>query len=523
MTEPIPPSGPGETTPTPQVPPPPGATRGSARTLVSGTSWSALSQFIPLFINLAMTPYIIHGLGASRYSIFLLISSFTLLLSQFDGGLGQSAMRYFTIYAGRDDRISTTRLLFSVSCVIVFFGATITLGVVAFSAGILRFFRLDEQFIPEASVLLVSLTGIVAFLLLRNLYNAVVTARNKFQVISMAVIAGHLTYAVGLVLTVQNGWGLYGVAGTMVIQQIVGTIITVPVGLRFLTRDGLRFIERDVAKDFLSYAWKVQIGGLATILTAQKDQLVAGRIVSAQQSGPFGQGTNFANQLKMVPLNALAPIQALIGSEVGAVGAAGARAKVEKLQYIWVVAVTGWCAVGIPATYVGVRAWLPESFSLTGDVAAILLVGHYFTLVHLVARTWVLVLGGASVFMRESIVMLATNVLFSVVLWFPFGIMGVVVGTSVGAFLGTVYFSFLARRVVQVRLRWFMRDVPYWQAGVAAAITAGIELLAQPHLHDGPIGLATAGLLGIPGALCYVLSTLGLTGVRDALALVKRR
>lgn len=501
----------------------PGVVRGSARTLVGGTSWSMLSQLVPLVINLAMTPYIIAGLGGARYSIFLLISSITMLLSQFDGGIGQSALRYFTIYAGRDDRVATTRLLFSVSSVIAAFGAAIIVAVVLFSQQILGFFRLDPAFVHEATVLLISLTVVVAVLLLRNLYNAVVSARHRFQTLSIAVIAGHLVYAVGLVLTIENGWGLFGVAGTMIVQQVVGTVITVPVGLRYLTRSGLRFITRAEAADFAKYAWKVQVAGIATILTGQKDQLVAGRVLSAQLSGPFGQGTSFANQLKTVPLNALAPIQALIGSEIGAVGAEASRAKVERLQHLWVVFTTGWCAVGIPATFVGVRAWLPASFVLTADVAAILLVGHFFGLVCIVGRTWALTLGHAEVAMHQSIVTLVANVALSLALWFPFDMLGVVVGTTLGSAIGTLYLSFHTRRVVDTRIRWFMRDVPYWQAILAGLITLGLELLCQPYLPGGALGLGAAGLLALPGSVVFVLTTLGVRGAKEAVALVRRR
>lgn len=505
------------------APSPPGVVRGSARTLVKGTSWSALSQLLPLVINLAMTPYIIAGLGGDRYSIFLLISLITMLLSQFDGGIGQSALRYFTIYAGRDDRVATTRLLFSVSAVIAVFGVAITAGVVLFARQILAFFRVAPAFVGEAAVLLVALTAVVAVLLLRNLYNAVVSARHQFQTLSIAAILGHLVYTAGLVLTIENEWGLVGVAGTMIAQQVVGTLITVPVGLRYLTRSGLSFITRAEARDFAQYAWKVQVAGLATILASQKDQLVAGRVLSAQQSGPFGQGASFANQLKSVPLNAVGPIQALIGSEIGAVGVDASRAKVERLQYLWVVFTAGWCAVGIPATFVGVRAWLPASYHLTADVAAILLMGHFFGLVCIVGRTWAMTLGHAEVAMHQSIVTLVANVVLSVALWFPFAMLGVVAGSALGSAIGTVYLTFHSRRVVASRLRWFMRDVPYWQAAVAALVTLGLELLAQPFLPRGALGLVAAGLLALPGSVFYVLTTLGVHGAKDAVALVRRR
>jgi hypothetical protein len=34
-----------------------------------------------------------------------------MLMAVFDGGIGQSSMRYFTLYAGSQDKRATTRLL----------------------------------------------------------------------------------------------------------------------------------------------------------------------------------------------------------------------------------------------------------------------------------------------------------------------------------------------------------------------------------------------------------------------------
>ena len=48
---------------------------GMLKTLLKGTTWQALGQFLPLIINLALTPYIIEGLGAKIYGIFLLINN----------------------------------------------------------------------------------------------------------------------------------------------------------------------------------------------------------------------------------------------------------------------------------------------------------------------------------------------------------------------------------------------------------------------------------------------------------------
>lgn len=495
--------------------------RRTARTLLSGTSWQTLSQVLPLVINLAMTPWIIHGLGAQRYSIFLLVTTFTMVLSQFDGGIGPSAMRFFSIYAGRDDRAAATRLLLSVSALIFAVSALVTSVAFLFSDAILGAVKVDAVFLPEARFLFRTLTAIIALILVRNLINAILNSRQQFRYTSLAILAGYVIYMTGLVLTVVQGWGLYGIAVTMVIQQVVGSLITVPPGLRYLTRPSPVFMSRTEFREFFGYASRVQVTGITTLLTGQKDQLVAGYLISAQQSGPYGQGTNFATQLKTLPLNATYPMQAMIGSEVAVRSPHGAKPKVEKLQRIWVVAVTGWCAVGVPATYYGVQAWLPDSFVLAAPVAAVLLAGTYAALLMFVTKLWALTLGRSDIEMRAGIVGLAANVGLSIALWFPLGMMGVVWATALSQVVTTAYFSLETRRSLAENLRWFVRDVPVLATLAGASLCWLLEWLAFGHLPRGALGLLSAGLLAVPGMALFVALSFGHRGLREARDLLR--
>lgn len=486
------------------APAPAGAGRsGAARTLLRGTSWSTASQIIPLVINLAMTPWVIHGLGGARYSVFLLISSIVALLGNLDGGIGQSAMRFFTIYAGRDDRIATTRLLFSVSSIVVAGAALVSVVVLPFTPQILSFFGLADDLRHEATVLLMVMVPVTGLLLLRNLYSSVVYARQRFGIMSIAVIAGYVAYTVGLILTVVLGWGLYGIAGALVAQGLVLGAISVPTGLSYLDRAGMTFLSRAEFLEFFRYAWKVQVSGIMSFLGYQKDQLVAGRVLSAQQSGPFGQGTSFSTQLSWMPQNAIGPIQAMTGQKVGSVGASAAAPAVEALQRVWVKGVTGWCAIGAPAAYFGVRAWLPDSYALAGTVAAILLLGNLFHLLTRVLVIWALTLGRSEVEMRGTAVSLLANIALSVAFYYPFGMIGIVAATAVSKVVMMLFISWDARRTLPTNLRWFLLDVPWIAAVVGFAACAGLEYLASGFLPRGALGLLCAGLVAIPAVLLY--------------------
>ena len=102
---------------------PPGL-RGVAR----GFSWGTASQLTGVACNLVLTPFIIHGLGIERYGVFVLVVTLTGMLTSFDGGVMGAAGRYFAVYAGTDDRRSTTRLLVTFCVLLTGLGIVISIA-----------------------------------------------------------------------------------------------------------------------------------------------------------------------------------------------------------------------------------------------------------------------------------------------------------------------------------------------------------------------------------------------------------
>lgn len=492
-----------------------GGRSSGARRLVFGTSWQAIAQLAPLAINLTLTPYIIVGLGADRYSVFLLVSSLAAMLSQFDGGIGQAALRFFTINVGRGDAVASTRLVCTVSGILTAFGIVLTLTAFAMTEQVLAFFRLDPALAPEAGLLLRVSCALVGVMLLRNVFNSLLMAADRFRLTAAAILLGYAVYAVGLVLTVKNGWGLYGIAATMALQQLLGTVVTVPPALRVLDRAGRGWLSREESRAFFGYAWKVQVTGLLVMAQSQKDQLVAGRVLSAQLSGPYGQGASFAGQLRQLPLNVMAPLQAALGSAVGSGGAVQAVPTAERIQRIWVRLITGWCVLGVPSAYVGVRAWLPDSYHLAASVAAILIAGSFLPLAVVVTKVWALSLGHPEIDMRATILGLAVNIGASVLLYPVAGMLGVVVGTAVGQGAAALFYSWSAARILPATPGWFLRQVPWWQTLVVAVGVSAAQLLVAEALPRGVLGLLGAGAAALPAAVLYGALVFGRPGLRE--------
>jgi O-antigen/teichoic acid export membrane protein len=479
---------------------------------------------IPLIANLALTPYIIRGLGTTRWGLLLSITVLTTMMGQLDGGIGQAALRNFTLHVGAGDKRAATRLLMNLLALISFFGVALTAVVFSSSGAIVGLVKeVPPDLVSEAVFLLRVLTGVIAFAMMRQLFASLLFAHNVFFRNAIAFVFGHVIYLTGVVASIHNGWGLYGVGVTFILQQVFSTLVIIPPALRMMDFGQLSRLSRSELKDFFSYAWRVQVSGICTFMTLGKDTLLASTLLSADHGAYYGQGASFAQQLRMLPSQAMAPMQGILGRAVGGKGVQDSVEDFVAIQRYWVLGVSGWCAVGIPATYFGVQAWLPEDFTISGQVSAVLLVAHLFTLLPIPLKLWALTLGHAELEVRYGVALL----LASFGLTFPFislfGVIGTVYATAVGSLIATVFIEWNSRRVMPVQVPSFWREIPVPAALAAGALTLGMELLVAPSIPGGPIGLVLCGGAALPGVLLYGLVTIGPARIRSLLVRVVSR
>lgn len=492
--------------------------------LLRGTLWQGVAQFVPLVGNLVLTPYIITGLGKEVYAAFLLITTLQALMGTVDGGIGPSANRYFTVYAGAGDRAGMTRLL-STLVLIISLATLVVLGVFSASADALLNFFPSTRIDPTGSAFLLhTMIVLVGLNQVRNLFAAVLFAHHRFGVTTAMLLLGYLVYVAGLVWTIQTHRGLTGIAWMFMVQQGIATLFIIPSACRFLTRRGVGVVSAAQLREFFGYSWKAQLSSLLDGVAQYGDQFIVQRFRSSE-AVPFGQGASFAQQLRTVPLNAYAPVQAMVGRAVGAQGPEAALGTFERIQRPWVIGVAGWMAAGAPAAYFGVNAWLHAPLggsTLPGTVASILLVGSLFQLVSVVQVIWCLAVGRSDLELRYGIVALVLNLAGTVALIIPFGVAGSVAATAASQLVAAVYLVRVMGRHLAVVPSSPFRHVPTVHIVVTALVsftgTWAASHLAGHGVPYGALSLLVCGLGAAPALVLYAVWALGLGTLRDLLA-----
>jgi O-antigen/teichoic acid export membrane protein len=455
-----------------------------------------------------LTPFVIHRLGVDRWGLYALTVTITGFLSSFDGGLGASTQRYFSIYAGKDDRVRTTRLMVTLVLMIAGFTAIFVSLCWLLAPHLIGLFNVPASLDAEGAYLLRALVVLVGASFIHNLFQGLLYARRRYAFVNLTQTACNGVWAVGLFLAVDTGGNLRQMAWVFIAQQALAIAMMIPAGTRYLTSRDFRLMSWPELKSFLGFSSRVQLTSLATLLNSQMDALVIATVLPIRTVAFYNTGSNFAYQLRSVASNGLGPANNVLGNEFGAHGTARMQQEFRRVLRLWVVVVCGWTTAGIGAAYFGIVAWLGPQFRLAGQIAVLLTAGYAFTLFTGMYQLYAGVLGRPGLVSRSAVVTVAVNAVLTVPLVFV-GPLGVVAATAVSALTGCLYLQRTLHRKLDADMPTFAEFVPILPVGICLAVTVALELFVRPYIVSGALGLLSCALPALVGVAVYGLAVLG--------------
>lgn len=477
----------------------PRASAGEGRALVSGMGFSALAQSAPLLTNLALTPYLIHRLGLDRFGVWSLILVFLATLTVLDGGVGASLARFYAYHGARGDRDGTGRLVVGSVAVFLGLGALVTGLCALIGPAVVSVLDVPPRLMQEAERLLLILGPLLTLALVSNSAIALLQANARFRSLASVSAGSCLTYAVAVVVLVDGGQDLLLLAVLTTIRYLLVTVGGFCAGARHIRVRRPLLPQPAERRDFIGYASRMQLSGFTVFLNGEIDALVIAALLPVRYVGIFAAGYQAATALRSLPLYAFPPILTRMTHVYAAHGFAGAVREFHVLESRWLPAVLTYGAVTTTAVGPAVVVWLGPDLALSGAVAAVLLAGYAVQVAFTGMRTcFVRAIGRPGLETRYSWCSTVVNLALTVPLTLMFGVIGVVVATSVGIVVGSLYLVVLCRRLARLRERRLPRRwVP---ATVSALITAGAgELLVLRLGWHGALPLLLAGLPVLAG------------------------
>jgi O-antigen/teichoic acid export membrane protein len=462
-----------------------------------GSSWFALG--VNVIVGIFISPFILHRLGDSAYGIWVLIFSITGYYGLFDLGIRTSIVRYVSSFTATGEKDELAKVintgLFSYSCIGIV-SLLVTLMACSF---IDHFFRIPVEFRTTARWLLLMVGTSVALGFPMGMFGGVLEGLQRFYVVNWTSIASSLLRAVLIIVVLTHGYGLLMVALVTVSMPFAGSLVRTAVALRLLkVQFGRNYLNRATFRLMANYSGVTMIVIIAGRLRFQTDEIVIGTMMTASAITYFSIGARIVDYASEV-VSSLAQIFIPMSSH------SHARGEMDHLRKIMIAGNRACAFVILPITAIliilgksVIEAWVGARYIEQSYPVLIILIIP-FTLM-LAQSASGRILFGTSQHKMFAIVALiegVANLVLSILLVRPYGIIGDALGTAIPLTCNMVFFMpGHTCRKLGISIPTFLREAYTLPLLACAPMVVVLLLMRTWFVAHGYVQLITQMLAG---------------------------
>lgn len=472
-----------------------------------------------ILVNLALTPFFLHQLGADAYGLWLFVVSLSVTkgaLGFFDLGVSSALIKFIAEYeavgAHQKEYEATSAALLVQSLI----GGLSALGLVCMgafaSAWLAQLFNIPSAFVPALPPLLYILAVQVWLEFLGYNLSAVLEGWQRYDITRALNIVRLLVFTVSVVILLQQGAGLLGLSIATLISEAVRQLGHY-LCLRHIRPDFrlTRHISWAVLRDMFSLSSRAVLATVLDTIYTQMDKI----IISVWLSTTLLTFYDISARLHLLVF----ALTTIIGPFVVPMASAlAAQSKQDELGLLFIRTARYSALLTVPTALIIItlaepltRFWVGEAYLSTVPATRWFI---SYLLMWPLMRIGLNMLIGLNQMNQVLIIQAigtAVNLCASLFFVSSFGVIGVIWGTVIGHSLSFLPALLIFKRVFG--LRWaeigqgiLVRVYPFAfvSAGVVVALMAWLPIT---HFYQvgvyGAIGMSCFGLLFI----CFALPT----------------
>jgi O-antigen/teichoic acid export membrane protein len=424
-----------------------------------GSSWFSLG--VNILVGIFLSPFILHRLGDTAFGIWVLIFSVTGYYGLFDLGIRSSVIRYVSTYTATNDTQNLAKLINTSLATYTAIGSVAMMVTLVCSLFVDRLFRIPPEFLTTARWLFMMVGAAVALGFPTGVFGGILEGLQRFYFVNLTNLISTLLRAALIVLALSHGYGLLTVALITISLPILSSFVRAGIVLRVLPiRFGWRYVDRGAFREIANYSAVSFILMIAYKLRFKTDEIVIGTFMSVTAITYFSIGDRLLDYASEV-------VSSLAQIFVPMSGQSDAKGDTDRLRKILVAGNRACAMIIFPITAVliilgrsVIEAWVGARYvSASYPVLLVLVIPMTCSLAQ--AASPRILYGMAKhqslawVTLMESI----ANLILSIVLIRPFGIVGDAAGTAIPLLCTTLYF--MPRhlcRLLGIRVRTFLRE-----------------------------------------------------------------
>ncbi len=436
--------------------------KATSKKIIKNTIFTSVGRFWGYALSFIITPYIVHKIGIERFGIWAIANTAIHFFLFLDLGIGSSFVKYIAEYNTKKNykminEVINTGLIFSLFfCLCVFL----------FSMLLKNLVMTQLKFSSDLhGDVLIAFLGVLAVFIINyifTVFKSTLYGLQRMDIVNIIYVIVSIPGTVGLALFLHFGFGLKGLIYNSIIVALVTVMSYAMCVYRLLPQMiiGLRFVKMKMFKKLWNFGFKVQIAGFSEFINYSLDKLLLGYFMNMSMVAFYQLGSRVASTTCNLP-SVLLPAVEPASSELDA--AEDTRA----LNNLYTRGTKYTVFLAFPLTlFVIMNAmpimhfWMGKSgYEKSALAIQILIIGYSFVLVNSIGRLIARGMGVPQYEMVSALIILGLNILLSVVLIIIFGFIGALIGSSVSAVIGSLYFMHRFHKHIKRAITSFLRDV----------------------------------------------------------------
>jgi O-antigen/teichoic acid export membrane protein len=452
-----------------------------------GSSWFSLG--VNIVVGVFLSPFILHRLGDAAFGIWVLIFSLTGYYGIFDFGIRSSIIRYVSKYTATKDVEEITGLLntalFTYSCV----GLLSLLLTFVGCFYVDRIFHIAPGLQSSARWLLLVVGVSVALGFPLGMFGGMLEGLQKFYILNWTNIVSSILRVALIVFYLNRGYGLLTVALITVGLPLLASFVRAGVAVASMpVHFAWKYVDRNAFRHMANYSGVTFMIIVAGRLRFKTDAVVIGTFLSSAAITYFYAGSRLVDYAGDV-VSSLAQIFVPMSSQSDAAG------DMDRLRKIFVAGNRACAFVTLPMTaafiIVGksiIEVWVGKTYVAQGyPVLLTLILPYTLMLVQSASSRILFGMSRHGTFAVVTLIEGVSNLVLSILLVRPFGILGDALGTAIP--LAGTFILFMPRHLCSrlgIRVWSYLRQaylLPVLLCAPGAILLLILQTLSPAHTY----------------------------------------
>ncbi len=264
----------------------------NSRRLISNTIINMVSQVLAAVIGFALVGFFLSQIGEDRYGVWILVGSLFAYKSLMSMGLNSAVNRYVPVHLAEDDMDGVVRVVSTAFAYFLIPSAVLAATAFLFYVHFADWFSVPPELVEEGRQLAIIVGVSFAISLPFQVYNAVLTSYQRFDLVNLSLMTTILGRTIAVVPLLLDGHGLIAMGYTYAAGEIAGRLVAVVAAVRLM--GGFRLSAKAVDLRFLGemfgYGTSTILYLSGSVVIFQSAELVIGALISAAAVSRFHVG-----------------------------------------------------------------------------------------------------------------------------------------------------------------------------------------------------------------------------------------